>query len=69
MSGSATTIPFVPPASNPALRQRSENIKTAIHCIAALFGVIVFGTLEFMLVEYGWTLWKALYFTLTLRRA
>lgn len=35
-----------------------------MRAVAMSYGVVLFGTGSFMLIEHGWSLWKALYFTL-----
>ena len=62
------SIETVSPSSrllpNVSLRLEAGQGKMAAQCVAALFGVTLFGTVGFLLIEQDWDLWDSLYFTL-----
>ncbi|NOX57480.1 MAG: potassium channel protein [Planctomycetes bacterium] len=41
-----------------------ENRRRVLHASLALFGVVLFGTSGFMLIQDEWGFWKSIYFTL-----
>ena len=51
-------------SANSASRVDLDQCREAIACAFALLAVISFGTIGFLLIEPGWTVWKSLFFTL-----
>ena len=61
-----TTATYAPPtfATGPLAGGETGRVGTAVRCLVALAGVMVFGTVGFLVIEPDWDLWQSLYFTL-----